>query len=111
MLVLLDENLPHRLRTLLRDHDVRTVAYQGWKALSNGQLLKAARDAGFAVMVTADQSMRYQQNLDLGALAVIVLSSNEAVAIQARVAEIREAIDSAEAGAFVDVDLSEGTLD
>ncbi len=62
-------------------------------------------------MVTADQSMRYQQNLDLGALAVIVLSSNEAVAIQARVAEIREAIDSAEAGAFVDVDLSEGTLD
>lgn len=66
MLVLLDENLPHRLRLLIPGHDVRTVDYQGWKSLSNGELLQAAEDAGFSVMVKADKGMHYQQNGDLG---------------------------------------------
>ncbi len=52
--MLLDENLPHDLRTLLTGHDVRTVAYQGWKALRNGELIQAAGDAGFDVGLTAD---------------------------------------------------------
>jgi hypothetical protein len=30
VLVLLDENLPHRLRLLIPGHDVRTVDFQGW---------------------------------------------------------------------------------
>lgn len=62
MLILLDENLPHRLRLLLPGHDVRTTAYQGWSGLSNGALLKAAEDAGFDAIITADQGIRYQQN-------------------------------------------------
>jgi hypothetical protein len=47
VLVLPDENLPHRLRLLIPGHDVRTVDYQGWKSLSNGALLKAAEGAHF----------------------------------------------------------------
>jgi hypothetical protein len=76
MLVLLDENLPHRLRHLITGHDVRTVAYQGWKALTNGALLKAAEDSGFDVMVTADQGIRYQQNMQGRKIAIVILSSN-----------------------------------
>ena len=63
MLILLDENLPHRLRLLISGHDVRTVDFQGWKALSNGALLNAAEQAGFDIIITADQGIRYEQNL------------------------------------------------
>ncbi|CAN5532371.1 hypothetical protein BH11ARM2_BH11ARM2_02420 [soil metagenome] len=35
----------------------------GWERLSNGRLLSAAEDAGFAVMVTVDKSVQFQQNM------------------------------------------------
>ena len=69
MLVLLDENLPHRLRLLVPGHDVRTVDYQGWKSLSNGELLKVAEDAGFDAPLTsplpacASRYVRYARSL------------------------------------------------
>jgi len=47
-----------------KKHDVRTAEEPGWARLVNGDLLRAAEDAGFGVMVTADQSLEYQQNLN-----------------------------------------------
>ena len=44
--------------------------------LVNGDLLRAAEDAGFEVMVTADQSLECQQNLKGRKLALVVLSTN-----------------------------------
>jgi hypothetical protein len=35
--VLLDENLDHRLRKYLGEHDVVTVSYMGWIGLKNGR--------------------------------------------------------------------------
>ena len=63
MKVLLDENLPHRLRHRLGSHEVSTVSYMGWAGLKNGELLKAAEAAGFEVLVTGDQTLPYEQNL------------------------------------------------
>jgi hypothetical protein len=63
---------------------------------------------GFAVMLTADQSMRYQQTLELGDLAVVVLNSNEALTLAAQTAEITNAINLAKPGTFVDLDVLEG---
>lgn len=57
MEVLLDENLPHRLRTHLGSHDVFTVRYQGWSGLKNGQLLGSAEAGGFEVFLTGDQTL------------------------------------------------------
>lgn len=72
MRILLDENLPHRLRLLLPGHEVRTTSYQGWAGLSNGALLKAAEDAAFDAILTADQGIRYQQNRKNSRVALIV---------------------------------------
>jgi hypothetical protein len=36
---------------------------QGWDTLSNGELLTAAEEAGFDVLLTTDKNLRYQQNL------------------------------------------------
>jgi len=35
----------------------------GWEALKNGKLLEAAQAAGLVVLLTVDQNLRYQQNL------------------------------------------------
>jgi hypothetical protein len=53
-LVLLDENLPQKLRLFLTGHEVVSVAYQGWAGISNGALIAAAEEAGFDAIITAD---------------------------------------------------------
>jgi hypothetical protein len=105
MRILLDENLPHKLRLLLADHDVRTAAYQGWAGLSNGALLKAAEDAGFHAILTADQGIRYQQNRKSSRVALVVLSDNDESLIIANVNAILDAINLVQPGALLWVDL------
>ena len=73
MRVLLDEQLPRQLASLLTGHDVRTVQQQSWAGLKNGQLLDAAEAAGFTVLVTGDRNLQFQQNLAKRQLGVVVL--------------------------------------
>lgn len=63
MLVLLDQATPVPIRNFLREHDVETAFERGWDTLKNGDLLKAAEDAGFDVFVTPDKNMRYNRTL------------------------------------------------
>jgi len=106
MLVLLDENLPHFLRLLIPGHDVRTVAFQGWKGINNGALLKRAEEFGFEVIVTADQSILYQQNVSQRRIAIITLGSNDREDVSNRIRLIVAAINAAKPGTFVTVDLN-----
>jgi predicted nuclease of predicted toxin-antitoxin system len=71
--VLLDEQLPRHLARELDEHEVRTVQSQGWAGVKNGELLRLAAEAGFDVLLTADQNFEYQQNLADSPLAVVVL--------------------------------------
>jgi predicted nuclease of predicted toxin-antitoxin system len=75
MRVLLDENLPHRLRPLLVGHDVYTVSYMNWKGIENGELLELAAKNGFEVLVTKDNGMPYEQNTGTLPIALIVLQA------------------------------------
>jgi hypothetical protein len=70
--VLLDENLPRGLAGELSSYAVSTVHDQGWKGIANGDLLKRAAQQ-FDVLVTADQNLQYQQNLEAAELGVVVL--------------------------------------
>ena len=106
MRILLDENLPHRLRLLLPSHDVRTAAFEGWAGWTNGALLRAAEDAGFEAMLTADQGIRYQQNRTITRVALIVLSDNDEAVIRRAVATILSAIEIVRPGEVLWVDLS-----
>ena len=76
MKVLFDHNVPHKLRHSLVNHAVITADEMGWSQLENGQLLRAAEDAGFEVMITGDKNLSYQQNLRERKIALIVLSTN-----------------------------------
>lgn len=71
--LLIDESLPVDLLDELAPLAVSTVRGLGWSGLKNGALLRQAVSAGFTVLVTADQSLQYQQNLKAFPLGVLVL--------------------------------------
>ncbi len=71
-----------------------------WAELVNGQLLRAAEDAGFDVMLTADQSIAYQQNLKGRKLALVVMNTNDWRFIRETVASIIQAIAVTHRGSY-----------
>lgn len=103
--VLLDENIPQRLRVGLGGHEVATTEFKGWAGLSNGDLLDAAEQTGIEVLVTADQRLNYQQNLRGRRIALVVVSTNRNSAVMANAHLIRAAIDVATPGSFAFVDI------
>ena len=105
MKVLLDENMSRRFRRLLAEHEVATGAYRGWSGVKNGRLLTRVEDAGFEVFVTADQNLRYQQNLSDRTLAIVVLSVNDFRVHRARIASISLAIENCSPGSVTFVDI------
>ena len=74
MRLLLDESLPRRLARHLTGVDVDTVYDRQWSGLKNGELLRDA-EPDYAVFVTADQNLQYQQNLQGFEIRVVVLAA------------------------------------
>lgn len=105
MKVLLDENLPHRLRNAFSAHEVFTVRYQGWSGLKNGELLSTAESGGFHVFLTGDQTISYEQNLAGRRIAVLVLSAIEWHILSQSLPVIQAAIDAAAPGTHRTIDV------
>ena len=75
MRVLLDENLPHKLRRLFEDDiEVVTVSDLGWKGKENGDLLRSAADE-FDAFITMDKGIPNQQNLDKIEMGIVLLQA------------------------------------
>lgn len=104
MLILLDECVPRRLRRELPGHEVRTVAEMGWSGKKNGELLALASAQGFEVLLTVDQNLRYQQNLQAAGLALVVLSaaSNRFADLVPLMSAVRAALGSIRPGDFIE---------
>lgn len=73
MRILLDECAPRPLKRELADYEIRTVVEMGWSGKKNGELLKLMSQEGFTILLTTDQNLRYQQNLEQAGVAVVVL--------------------------------------
>ena len=76
MRILFDNNTPRTLRRYLTEHTVDTAREKGWAEYRNGNLLDNAERDGYEILITADQSMRFQQNMARRQIAVMVLLSN-----------------------------------
>ena len=73
--VLLDENLPLKLKYRLQDVcEIYTVNDKGWNALENGDLIDAMQDDGFDYLITSDRNLQFQQNLAKYSMSFIVLN-------------------------------------
>ena len=75
MRLLLDENLPKRLKQDLAGHEVYTAADKGWTGVSNGKLLTLLSENNFDALLTFDKNLQYQQNFTKYTIAVIVLNA------------------------------------
>jgi predicted nuclease of predicted toxin-antitoxin system len=75
MRLLLDENLPKRLKLDFENHEVFTVRDKGWNSIKNGQLLSLMLENGFDALLTFDKNLHFQQNFSKYPLTVFVLSA------------------------------------
>ena len=101
--VLLDHCVPRRVATALAGCHVQTAFREGWGALKNGALLRAAEDAGFEVFVTSDKNLRHQQNLSGSKLAVVVLPTNAIQRLILIFPAIAQAVASATVGSYAEI--------
>jgi hypothetical protein len=80
------------MHKLLSGHDCSTVQARGWGGIKNGDLLQRA-ETEFDLFITADQNIRYQQNLIGRRIAILELSTNDIGRIQAASTLINEALE------------------
>jgi predicted nuclease of predicted toxin-antitoxin system len=77
MKLLLDENLPKRLKLDLTEFEVSTVAENGWAGKKNGELMKLMIDDNFDALLTFDKNLQYQQNFKKYTVSVLVLTAKD----------------------------------
>ena len=74
----------------------------GWTGTKNGELLRRAEEE-FDVFVTADQKLRYQQNLSGRTLAIIVLPTNQVRTVVSLLPAIEESLKRVQPGVFLTI--------
>ena len=77
MKLLLDENLPKKLKRDFPEHNISTVSDNGWNSKKNGELLTLMIANNFDVLITFDQNLEHQQNFDTYPITVLVLIASK----------------------------------
>jgi predicted nuclease of predicted toxin-antitoxin system len=75
MRLLLDENLPKKLKQDFTEFEINTAAEMGWAGKTNGELLKFMISEKFDALLTFDKNLQHQQNFKKYSLTVFVLSA------------------------------------
>ena len=75
MRLLLDENLPKRLKQDLAEHEIYTVRDRQWNGIKNGELLKLLLENSFDALLTYDKNLQHQQNFSKYTITVFVLTA------------------------------------
>ena len=103
MRILFDQGTPVPLRRHLHPHQVDTAAEKGWSELENGELLSASEGDGYECLITTDQNLQYQQNLDGRKIKIVVLRSTSWPKIQNRIEAIVEVLNKIQIGGYMEV--------
>ncbi|HEX4158451.1 MAG TPA: hypothetical protein VHY79_08235 [Rhizomicrobium sp.] len=103
MRVLLDQGTPAPLRRYLLNHDVSTALQLRWSTLTNGELLEQAEAAGFDVLITTDQNLRYQQNLSKRRISILVICTTSWLRIEKQVRAVTEALERVSPGGYTEI--------
>ena len=105
MRLLVDESIPEQILPYVAEFEPAVVRREGFKGLRNGVLLRAAVDRGFTVIFSADQSLRFQQNLGrIGNGAVVIVNiRNRMKDILPALPRIKSAIAAVRPGEVIEV--------
>jgi hypothetical protein len=96
--ILFDHCTPRPLRGLITGHEVRTAYEMGWADLDNGNLLKSA-EAQFDLFITTDSSIRYQQNITVRKISILLIPQVLEV-VRLHESEFSEAINTIQPGEY-----------
>ena len=69
--------------------------------MENGELLDAAEQEGFELLLTTDLNLKHQQNLEHRGISIVVLTTPSWPRIQRAVG----AVDEAVAGSYVEIEI------
>jgi predicted nuclease of predicted toxin-antitoxin system len=105
MKILLDECVPWPLHRLLPGHQCVSAQQRGWGGIKNGALIRLA-ETEFDLFITADQNIRYQQNLAGYRLPILQLSTNDLRRIEAAAAQLQAAVAAIRQGQFVQLTIA-----
>lgn len=105
MRILFDHNIPAPLRRYLSGHQVDTARERGWEGLNNGELLGAGERNNYEVFITADQSIRHQQNLTMRGIAILVLTDNLWPNVRQKTEEVLQAVNLLEPGQYREIEI------
>jgi predicted nuclease of predicted toxin-antitoxin system len=100
--ILLDENLPVRLRHWMPGIQATTVEFMGWKGMRNGQLVHLARAEQFAALVTADRALALAPR-SWAPLACVHVTSNNAARLQTAASRVEDACKTVLPGQVITV--------
>ena len=85
-------------------HECSAASACGWAGIKNGELLRLAEGL-FDVFVTADQNIRYQQNLSNRQIAILELSTNDLRRILAASSLLQSTVTAIEPGDFCHLEI------
>jgi predicted nuclease of predicted toxin-antitoxin system len=103
--ILPDECLSLGFRHSFPQHEVHMAQWAGLKGKKNGELLRAAEDASYDVLVTTDTNLPHQQNLAGLKLSIVILNAptNQLEDLLPLLNEILETLGTIERGQIVRV--------
>ncbi len=93
MRILFDNGVPRGLAALLTPHEVVEARSEDWDRLTNGELLRAAEDAGYHLLLNNDRRLPSQQNLSGRRIALLVLSNSQWPSVRAAAKTVLEAVN------------------
>ncbi len=88
-----------------RSLDKPTAAQQGRDRLGNGDLLTAAEEPGFDLLLTTDKNMRCQQNLAGRKIAIVALGQQQWPILLPHVRSVIDAVGAAAPGSYTEVEI------
>lgn len=100
MLILFDNGTPAPLRHALTGHVVVEAIERGWGP-ANGDLIAA----GFELLLTTDENMRYQQDLTNQKIAFVVLGNQQWPILRRYVERVAAAVNAAKPGSYTEVEI------
>ena len=77
MKLLLDENLPKKLKSDFPNHEVFTVRDMNWNGKKNGELMLPMLENTFGAFITFDKNLQFQQNFKKYLIPVLVLNAQD----------------------------------
>ena len=93
MKILLDENLPKKLKLDFgEDLNVTSVREMNWQGKKNGELLNLMTLAEFDAFITSDKNIRHQQNIERFPVKIFILDAknNKHQTLQALIPKLKK---------------------